>query len=223
LDQTIAAKKFQLRTLENELTKTRAIINTLKQEVVKAISDAQKNAVNNITQAANASKQEINATAFQSRNSINHITQIGCQSVQTCENKIIKSLDNQNAKLQQTFYNNHVLIKGSLNDSIQDIKKWGDIREQAGNYSDLIQISTILFGINTNPDAILELDLALINRLAERIHNYCLKKLPNSKMKAPEVISRKEFAISASWEVHLSSITWWLVEALREIERGIKT
>jgi hypothetical protein len=120
--------------------------------------------------------------------------------------------------ISNSLYQTLLLIEQALEKYNVDIQKWGSLKEEAGQYTYLINLASILFGIHSDPNAILNLEPSIVTRVAEKIHMYITRKWPEAKYKAPEVIANQELAITSWYEINLSSISSMLVSALREKE-----
>ena len=221
LDASITAKKKELSILKQEHTDLKATIKTLKNEVIKNVISTQNEGIRKLKQVSDLATREILGSKDQLLNAVKSIEQTSSQTIANLEKSGRASINNLHLAISDSLYNNHLAIKLAVEKYTEEIQKWGDLRQEAGKYSSLINMATILFGVSEDENAILSLNPATITRLAERIHIYILKKYPGEKTLPPKDLAYSEMGLSHLFSVNLSSLTQWLVDDLRRRERGM--
>lgn len=222
LDASITAKKKELSILKREHTELKATIKTLKNDVIKNVTSTQNEGIRKLKQVTDLATREILGSKDELLNAMKIIEQTSSQTIANLEKSGKASINNLHLAISNSLYNNHLAIKLAVEQYTSEIQKWGDLRQEAGKYSSLINMATILFGVQEDENAILSLSPAIITRLAERIHIYILKKYPGEETLPPKDLAYSEMGLSCFFSVNLSSLTRWLVDDLKRRERGEK-
>ena len=186
------------------------------------MTSVQNESIRRLNQVSDLATREILGSKDQSLKSMKSIEQTSSQTIVNLEKSGKESINSLHLEISNSLYNNHLANKLAVGQYTSEIQKWGDLRQEAGKYSSLINMATILFGVSEDENAILSLSPATITRLAERIHIYILKIYPDKQTLPPEDLAYSEMGLSSMFSVNLSSLTRWLVDDLRLRERGMK-
>jgi hypothetical protein len=219
LEQAIQKASIKLSTLKRELDQTRDILNTLKRDVLGKINEAQNKSIDSITSFSAQAKANIETVTKQLTNSIKNVQQNSITSVENTSSLVKDTIGKLETNLNQLFLNLNHSLQINIKTYSDEILSWGAIREQVGKLNEQIKLATILLGIQQDKKAILTLDQALITRLAERIDYFASKKHPEIETRAPKEIAQNDYGVSSLYPAKLPSLTKWLVEALRSLER----
>lgn len=222
LDTSITAKKTEISILKQEHTGLKATIQTLKNDVIKNVTSTQNEGIRKLKQVTDLATSEILGSKDQLINTMKSIEKTSTQTIANLEKSGKESINDLHLAISNSLYNNHLENKLAVEQYTSEILMWGDLRQEAGKYSSLINMATILFGVSEDENAILSLSPATITRLVERIHIYILKKYPGEETLPPKDLAYSELGLSSMFSVKLSSLTRWLVDDLRLRERGMK-
>ena len=219
LDESITRKTAALESLESRYNEVSGALQAVKKDALTGIKMVEKTAVERIASVEVAAKSKIGTVADQSYRSIRSTEQSAVESVEKVMKSSGAAMSHLKNDVSKVFMDNSFALQLAIETYKRQVSDWGDVREQVGMYTELIKLATILLGIQQNPDALLGIEPAVITRLAERINLYIERKWPGFKTKASIKISSKDWGISSFYEAELSSVSSWLVEALKHLER----
>jgi hypothetical protein len=220
LDDSITNKTAALKSIEARYNEVAGALKAVKKDALSSIKLVENTAKKSLTSVAEAGKRSISAVGSQSGQSIRSIEETSLESVVKVKELGCMALDQLRNDVAKVFMEHSYALQLATETYQGQVLKWGDAKEQAGKFAELIKLATILLGIQQNPDAIQDIEPAIITRLMERIHLYIVRKWPETKTKASRELSSKDWGISSVYMADLSSVSSWLIEALKQLERG---
>lgn len=219
LDSSIINKTASLESLEQQYKKVNGALHAVADDALSKIKSVENAATDSITSVEEVGKKNIIATREQSLLSIKKVEQTSLNAVGNLEESSSVVLGNLRNDVSKTFMENSFTLKLAIEVLQKEILEWGDLKERAGQLHEPIKLATVLLGIQQDTEALLNIESAVIVRLLERIHLYIVRKWPGMKTKASQELSRTDWGISSVYDANLSSVSQWLVDALKGLER----
>lgn len=220
LDDSITRKTAALKTVEEQYNVVTGALKAVKKDALGSIKAVERTALTAVNSVKEAAKIEINIATDQSYRSIRGVEQLAVKPVEDVRDSSCLAMDHLKNGVAKVFTDTRFAMQFASETYQTQVSEWGEVKEQAGRYDEQIKLATILLGIQQNPDALLDIEPAIITRLATRINLYIGLKWPGVKTMASKGISSNDWGISSIYMANLSSVSTWLVEALSNIERG---
>ena len=214
LDDAISRKTAQLEALEKKYSILVATIETLAKKGLENLREVENAAVIKISSVSKSAQNEVSNVTGHIKASIKSVEETSLDSILNVKQAADAGIKKLESRVSTVFINNDIALRLALDNYKSEVEAWGNIREQAGRYSEHIKLTTVFLGVQLDETGLLNVDPFLVARLVERIHFFIVRKWPDAKTTSPDSVSRRENAINSMWEAKLSSVSSWLAEAV---------
>jgi hypothetical protein len=210
LENSIIKKREELATIQSEKDKVTGSLRVIQDNIKLPIEEALFHAIESINQVSRSALVGITQTQRTGQASINSILNDANKSLDSALSNGVSKLNQANIGFTHAINTGTHGLQVTLNKFEAQAGEWRRVRDEAAQLEYYINQAILLFSVLEKKEAILALDPWIVLKLARRIHEYVLKKLPGVKTNAPEHISQREWAISNTWEITLSSVSEFL-------------
>jgi len=220
LDKSIATKTVALEAIKAHYDEVAGSLKAIKKDALEGVQAVEKTSKKILSGVEAAARIDIKTVTSQSLHSIRSVEQSAVESVEIAKESGCKAMGHLERNVAKVFMDNSFAFRLAMETYKTQVSEWGDLMEQAGRFTEQIKLATTLLGIQQNPEALRDIEPAIITRLAERIDLYINLRWPGVKTKASSELARNDFGISSLYQADLSSVSSWLVDALRKMERS---
>lgn len=209
LDESIRRRSSELKALDERFAEFDAEMNMLEKRVLGTLSTVEGKAEENIGQLVNSYLHQLNITGNQAL--------INQENLQL---KISESIEGYQKRIDSGFTSNYFMMQAALKFFSEEIQEWGRVKEKAGILQAEINLAAILFGFNSDQQALINLSPTIICKLSEKIYYYVTLRWPDVQTKAPDKIAAMDIGISSFYMAKMSNVAYWLLDAIRNMERS---
>jgi hypothetical protein len=215
LEEAVTLTSAQLRTLKSELAKTQGILTATQKDALGKIHEVKNNSIKSID--AVSSKAQGSITDMIS--SLKNVEAQGIHSIDKFQKEATGIVNAHQLSISAFFINISNAIQIAIDLYGEKIRQLSILSEELGKLKPWIDLATLLYGVNQNPQSLQHVNLSVVRRICEGIHLYLASTYASSRIHVPREISDREFGMISGSEYSIHSVSAILVEGLRKIER----
>jgi len=214
IEATLRQRKTELTRTQKELDKAKGSLKAVKENILDEIESAMEVSSSHLRALNDIAVKEIREQGVQSEERFKRLSEdLNAQAEALRENA--------ETSIRMTGYECRREIQGlneatqqCLKDSWEEVQKWGEIKEEMGAYTGLIEYGYVLMGVLKNPEAITKIPPEVIVQIVERLHLYVLYKFPDVYTTPSPNAADKEYSLNQYMRCRLSSLVEWLKDDL---------
>jgi hypothetical protein len=201
----------QLEQTTSDLAKVQGMMAAAVNTFVPTINQAMTKVTAEITAFRDTVEKRINELSLKRQSQITKWEESAETDLAVLNEFTLKEQRKTLDLLNQSIANMSNAIKGYN----EDIRQWGNIREEVGQYEQLLQNTTVLLAANKDPNLIAKLPSDFIISLLRGINIYVQVRLPDAKTRPSTTLQKEEFwAFSSTYEAKIKNVAAWLQEDL---------
>lgn len=214
IEATLRQKKTELTRTQKELDKAKGSLKAVKENILDEIESALKVSSRHLRTLNDVAVKEIREQGVQSEERFKRLSEDLNAQVEALRENAETSIRMTGNVCRREIQGLNEATQQCLKDCWEEVQKWGEIKEEMGAYTDLIEYGYVLMGVLKNPEAITKIPPEVMVQIVERLHLYVLHKFPDVYSTPSPNAADKEYSLNQYMRCRLSSLVEWLKDDL---------